>query len=74
MTNGCKMMWSFFGNGHGKSPHDGASVVIKRFIRCEQLNAHGEILSNAKKVVSFLYRELFYHLKSSYMGKRKPFH
>jgi hypothetical protein len=24
--------------------------------------------------VSFLYRELFYHLKSSYMGKRKPFH
>jgi hypothetical protein len=27
------MMWSFFGIGHGKRPHDGARVVLKRFIR-----------------------------------------
>jgi len=35
MINSCKMTWNFFGNGHGKGPHDGASVVIKRFIRKE---------------------------------------
>jgi hypothetical protein len=28
-----KMMWSFFGNGHGKRSHDGAWVVIKHFIQ-----------------------------------------
>jgi hypothetical protein len=74
MINGCKLMWSFFGNDHGKSPHDGASAIIKRLIWHEQLNAHGEKLINAKKFVSFLCRELSYHLESSYMGKRKPFH
>jgi hypothetical protein len=31
MTNGCKMVWFFFGSDHGKGPHDGAGV-IKRFI------------------------------------------
>jgi hypothetical protein len=32
MISGCKMMWSFFGNGHGKGPHDGLGIVIKHFI------------------------------------------
>jgi hypothetical protein len=29
MTNGCKMIWNFFDNGHGKGPHDGVGVVTK---------------------------------------------
>jgi hypothetical protein len=29
---GCKMLWSFFGNGHGKGPHDGVGAMIKRFL------------------------------------------
>jgi hypothetical protein len=58
MTNGCKMMWFFFGSGHGKGLRDRASAVIKRFIQREQLNTHGEKLTNAKKVVSFLRGEI----------------
>jgi hypothetical protein len=41
--------------------HDGAGAIIKRFIQCEQLNAHGTKLQNAKKVVNFLYANLFDH-------------
>jgi hypothetical protein len=40
-TQGCKMLWSFFGSGHGKGPHDDVRIVIKRFLRREQLVAHG---------------------------------
>jgi hypothetical protein len=29
MTSGCKMMWSFFGSGHGKGSHDGVGVITK---------------------------------------------
>jgi hypothetical protein len=25
-------MWSFFGSGHRKGPHDGAGAVLKRYI------------------------------------------
>ncbi len=32
LINGCAMIWSFFGIGHGKGAHDGASVVIKQFL------------------------------------------
>jgi len=53
MINGCKTTWNFFGSGHGKGPHDGASVVIKRLIRKEQLDANGGKLQNAKEVVQF---------------------
>jgi hypothetical protein len=28
MISVCKMKWSFFGNGHGKGPYDGARIVI----------------------------------------------
>jgi len=74
MTNGCKMMWFFFGSDHGKGPHDKVGVVVKRFLRCEQFNAHVDKLTNVEKVVSFFCKELFYRPESSYTSKRKPFH
>jgi hypothetical protein len=52
-------MWSFFGSGHGKGPHDGARVVVKRFLQREQLNVPGEKLQNVKEVVIFLHKHLF---------------
>jgi hypothetical protein len=54
-------MWSFFGNGHGKGPHDGPRIVIKHFIWCGQLNVHGVKLHNAKEVVNLLRVNLFDH-------------
>ncbi len=56
MTNGCKMIWFFFGNGHWKGPHDGVGAVIKKFIWCEQLNVHEKKLTNAEEVVNFLHK------------------
>jgi hypothetical protein len=38
------MLWSFFGNGHGKRSHDGVGAVVKRFIQRERLNAQGRML------------------------------
>ncbi len=32
MIGGCKMMWSFFGLGHDKKPHDSASAVVEQFV------------------------------------------
>lgn len=72
MTNGCEMMWSFFGSAHGKGPHDGAGAVVKRFIRKEQLNAHGAKLTCAADVVQFLKENLAERPESSYTGARKP--
>jgi len=63
MTSGCKMMWSFFKNGHGKGPHDGVGVIIKWFIWHKQLNAHGTKLQNVENV-NFLHANLFDHPKS----------
>lgn len=54
MTNGCKMIWSFFRSGHRKGPDDGVGAIIKRFIRHEQLNVHEKKLTNAKDVVNIL--------------------
>jgi hypothetical protein len=71
MICGCKMKWSFFGNGHGKGPRDGARIVIKHFIRCEQLNVHGAKLQNVKKVVNFLHVNLFDQPESSYTREKK---
>lgn len=31
MIEGCGMIWSLFGSGHGKGAHDGVGVVVKRF-------------------------------------------
>jgi len=33
MTRGCMMMWSFFGLGHNKGPHDDAGAMVKWFVR-----------------------------------------
>jgi hypothetical protein len=41
LINGCAMIWSFFGIGHGKGADDGARDVIKQFLWQEQLNVHG---------------------------------
>ncbi len=32
LTSGCICTWSFFRFGHGKGPHHGVGVVLKRFI------------------------------------------
>jgi len=65
------MIWYFFGNGRGKGLHDGARTIIKRFLRREQLNVHGEKLQNAKEVVTFLKKHLSDRPKTSYVGVRK---
>jgi hypothetical protein len=72
MTGGCKMLWNFFGSGHGKGPHDGAGAVVKSFIRREQLNPDGRRLQCAQDVVDLLAEKLSYRPESSYSGKRKP--
>jgi hypothetical protein len=58
MTGGCKMLWNFFGSGHGKGPHDGAGAVVKSFICREQLNPDGRRLQCAKDVVDLLTEKL----------------
>ena len=58
LTGGCVCMWSFFGSGHGKGPHDGARAVVKRYIRTAQLDAMGPKLANVEQVVNLL-RETF---------------
>ena len=72
ITNGCKMLWSFFGSAHGKGPHDGAGAVVKRYIRNEQRNVAGARLTNAAEVVDFLRKHLAERPESSYHGIRKP--
>jgi len=64
-------MWSFFGIGHGKRPHDGARVVLKRFIRKSQLDINGPKLQNAEDVVTLLGTHLFSHLETFYTRERK---
>jgi hypothetical protein len=32
-TSGCCLVWNFFGSRNKKGPHDGAGVVMKRFIK-----------------------------------------
>jgi len=29
LLHGCRMIWSYFGFGHGKGMHDGVCVVLK---------------------------------------------
>jgi hypothetical protein len=65
-------MWSFFGSGHDKRPHDSASAVVERFVWWEQLKSHGVKVQNASKVVQFLCEHLSNQPKSSYIGKKKP--
>jgi hypothetical protein len=65
-------MWSFFGLGHDKKPHDSASAVVEQFVWWEQLKSHGVKLQNASEVVQFLCEHLSNQPKSSYIGKKKP--
>jgi len=53
------MTWSFFSIRHGKRPHDGARVVLKRFLRKSQLDVNGPKLQNAKDVVTLLHTFVF---------------
>jgi hypothetical protein len=68
---GCKMLWNFFWDNHGKGPHDGARVVVKRFFWRKQLNAQGRMLQNVEEVVAFLCKCLFECPKSSYSCSMK---
>lgn len=47
------MVWSYFGNGHGKGVHDGASATLKQEIKKEQMIMDGERLQNATYDVAF---------------------
>ncbi len=38
---GCRMLWSYFGLGHGKGVHDGVGVNLKQEIKKEQLQMDG---------------------------------
>lgn len=71
ITNGCACMWSFFGSGHGKGPHDGAGALLKCFIRTAQLDVHGPRLEDAETVVEFLREKLSERPRSAY-GDRRP--
>ena len=71
ITEGCNCMWSFFGSGHGKGPHDGAGAVLKRYIRTTQLDVNGPRLQDVETVVEFLRSKLSERPKTSY-GDRRP--
>jgi hypothetical protein len=48
MTNCCRIIWSFFGSSHGRSPHDGAGTAIRRFFEeratpCEKVQSSEEV-------------------------------
>ncbi|KAG0596207.1 hypothetical protein M758_UG232800 [Ceratodon purpureus] len=54
LPNGCRMVWSYFGSGHGKGLHDGARAMLKCAIRKEEMNFDSRTkLQNAADVVSF---------------------
>lgn len=48
------MNWNFFGSGHGKGEWDGASAVVKRTLRSEQLLNPQRTLQNVDDCVTFL--------------------
>jgi hypothetical protein len=66
-------MWSFFGFGHKKGPHNGASVVLKCFIWQAQLDMEAPKLQNAKQVVFLLKEKLSGRLESSYSSGLRRF-
>lgn len=72
ITNGCVCVWSFFGSGHGKGPHDGAGAVLKRYMHNAQLDVHGPKLQDAETVVRFLREKLSIRPKSCYSSERTP--
>ena len=58
LPNGCRMVWSYFGSGHGKGTHDGAGAMLKCAIRKEEMNFESRTkLQTAADVVSFCNRK-----------------
>jgi hypothetical protein len=55
-----------------KGLHDGVGVVIKRFLRREQLDAHGAKLQNIEEMADFLCKNLLDILEASYVGVKRP--
>ena len=72
ITNGCNCIWSFFGSGHGKGPHNGAGAVLKRYMCNAQLDVHGPKLEDVETVVRFLREKLSVKPESCYPGERRP--
>ncbi len=68
-----RYLWSLFGDGHGKGPHDEARVVIKQFLHIEQLNPQTRKLQNVEEVIQFLHEWLSSRLES-YYSSMKPLH
>jgi hypothetical protein len=44
MIGGYKMLWNFFGSGHGKGPHDGVGAMVKRFFPKKIQCSWGEVI------------------------------
>jgi hypothetical protein len=74
MIKNYKKLWSFFGSGHGKGPHDGGGAMIKWFLCRKQLNPQGRKLQNVMEVVAFICEQLFSRLELSNFGSMKPLH
>ncbi len=51
---GCTMLWSFFSTSHDKGPCDGVGVIVKIFIRHNQLDPNGPKLQNVESIVTLL--------------------
>jgi hypothetical protein len=68
------MLWNFFGDGHGKGPHNEARTMLKRFWHRKQFNPQARKLQNVGEVIQFLREWLSFRPESSYSGSMKPFH
>jgi hypothetical protein len=53
LPNGCQMLWSYFGSGHGKGVHDRAGARLKRSIRNEQMKMETPKLQIVADIVVF---------------------
>ena len=54
LPNGCRMVLSYFGSGHGKGLHDGLGAMLKCAIHSEEMNFDSRTkLQNAADVVNF---------------------
>jgi hypothetical protein len=53
LPHGCHMVWSYFGNDHGKGVHDGARTILKQEIMKEQLTMDSQCLQNVTYVIAF---------------------
>ena len=54
LTSGCKMLWNYYGTGHGKGEWDGVGAVVKRALKSEHLLNPHRRLQSAEDCVQFL--------------------